>query len=225
MAARPTILKRPSPNYGPRRHALRPILIVLHYTAMETSEAALDRLIDPKAEVSAHYLICEDGIVYQMVDETMRAWHAGAGSWQGMGDINSRSIGIELCNRGDHPFAESQMAALCSLLPEIMTRWSILPSGVIAHSDVAPTRKIDPGPKFDWQRLAIQGLTVWPDEESGYDTDLQCWAQHAAAIGYDMAEPDAVLAAFRARFRPWAKGPLDDEDVRRSERLKKSCMI
>lgn len=131
---------------------------MIHYTAMDSAEAALARLCDPETEVSAHYLIGADGRVWQMVDEERRAWHAGAGEWQGRGDVNSRSIGIELDNRGTHPFAEPQIAVLERLLAGIMARWDIGPDGVIGHSDSAPGRKSDPGPRFDWARLERQGL-------------------------------------------------------------------
>lgn len=148
----------PSPNFGTRRDGLLPELIVIHYTAMSSASAALERLCDPEAEVSAHYLIEADGTLWQLVEEAERAWHAGAGNWLGRDDINSRSIGIELDNRGTHPFAEPQMATLEQLLPGIMSRWDIQPEGVIGHSDSAPGRKIDPGPRFDWLRLERQGL-------------------------------------------------------------------
>ena len=155
------ILDRSSPNYGPRRDGLKPKLVVLHHTAMTSAEAALARLCDPAAEVSSHYLIAEDGLVWRLVPEEARAWHAGAGSWDGVEDINSRSIGIELANAGPldgfPPFPEPQMAALEGLLDAICARWGIPASGVIAHSDMAPGRKADPGPKFDWSRLARGG--------------------------------------------------------------------
>ncbi len=214
MAQEPAIIEYPSPNFGPRRDGLRPELVVLHYTAMATAEAALDRLCDPAPEVSAHYLICEKGRVFRLVDEKMRAWHAGAGTWQGKADINSRSIGIELDNRGTHPFSEPQMAALETLLPAILTRWTIPASGVIGHSDMAPGRKFDPGPSFGWRRLARQGLAIWPDDQPAEGD----WYRAAAALGYDVDSADA-LAAFRARFRPWATGPLDAEDARIASRL------
>ncbi|MGR3714903.1 MAG: N-acetylmuramoyl-L-alanine amidase [Shimia sp.] len=212
MAPAPDLIDFPSPNFGPRRDGLRPELIVLHYTAMKTAEAALERLCDPIPEVSAHYLICEKGRVFKLVDEEMRAWHAGAGTWQGKGDINSRSIGIELDNRGTHPFSEPQMVALETLLPTIMARWNIAASSVIGHSDMAPGRKFDPGPRFDWRRLAFQNLALWPDAEpaEGLGTD---WATAATQLGYDTTQKEA-LSAFRMRFRPYATGPLDREDAR-----------
>ena len=208
-----TAIWHPSPNFGPRRDGALPDIIVLHYTAMTSAQAALARLCDPAAEVSAHYLICETGAVWQMVDEDQRAWHAGAGQWGAVQDVNSRSIGIELANRGDHPFPEPQMAALEPLLRGLMGRWAIRPERVIGHSDMAPTRKQDPGARFDWRRLARQGLSIWPwpDADDGPD-----FMRSAAAFGYRCADmdtgTDAVLAAFRARFRPFMQGPPDGYD-------------
>jgi N-acetylmuramoyl-L-alanine amidase len=157
-AAGPHVIWHQSPNFGPRRGDLRPHLIVLHYTAMESAEAARDWLCDPASEVSSHYVLARDGTCWQLVDEAMRAWHAGAGCWQGCEDVNSASVGIELANTGAEPFPEPQMAALEELLRGVMARWGIPPEGVIGHSDSAPGRKIDPGPRFDWARLERQGL-------------------------------------------------------------------
>jgi N-acetylmuramoyl-L-alanine amidase len=174
---------------------------------MATAEAALERLCDPAAEVSCHWLIGEEGRVFALVPEEMRAWHAGAGTWRGTGDVNSRSIGIELQNDGRSPFPEVQMAALERLLADVIARWGIAPSGVIAHSDMAPDRKADPGPRFDWRRLARAGLSVWPDAATPGD-----FAADARAFGYPEVAHDLLLAALRLRFRPWASGPLDDAD-------------
>lgn len=196
-----------SPNYGDRRGQV-PSLVVLHYTGMADGASARARLCDPEAEVSAHWLIHEDGLTEALVPEELRAWHAGAGAWQGQGDVNSRSIGIELVNPGDRPFPEPQMAALEALLRDIMARWSIPPAGVIAHSDMAPDRKIDPGPRFDWRRLGVQGLAVWP-ARLGADVPLD---ESLSRIGYP--ESPARLAAFRLRFRPWAEGAEDEVDRR-----------
>lgn len=201
----------PSPNHGPRRNGLRPCLVVIHYTAMSSCAAARDRLCDPAAEVSAHWLIDRDGQAEQLVDEALRAWHAGAGAWGGADDVNSRSIGIELVNRGDEPFAAPQMRALETVLAGILTRWAIPPQGVIGHSDMAPDRKIDPGPRFDWQRLARMGLAVWPDATRCPPGDF---AADLTRFGYPPAAPEALLHAFRLRFRPWAAGPLEDTDRR-----------
>jgi N-acetylmuramoyl-L-alanine amidase len=202
----------PSPNFGERRGGATPTIIVIHYTAMASCAEARARLCDPGAEVSAHWLIAEDGRAEALVDEAARAWHAGAGRWAGLDDINSHSIGIELANLGDHPFPEPQMAALEVLLRGVMARWAIPPARVIGHSDMAPARKADPGPRFDWQRLALQGLAVWPEPASVPDgaglRDL------AAAAGYDPALDEALLLrAFRLRFRPWAQGPVGSEDL------------
>ncbi|MBK5947748.1 N-acetylmuramoyl-L-alanine amidase [Rhodobacter veldkampii DSM 11550] len=199
----------PSPNFGERRGGARPDLIVIHYTAMASCAAARDRLCDPAAEVSAHWLISEQGMVEQLVDEAARAWHAGAGAWGAVGDVNSRSIGIELANTGDAPFPEPQMRALERLLPQIMARWAIPPQRVIGHSDMAPGRKGDPGPRFDWRRLAVQGLAVWPRPGGDGARPL---ADSLTRIGYPEAAPEVRLAAFRMRFRPWAGGPEEEAD-------------
>ena len=200
----------PSPNFGPRRHGALPDLVVIHYTAMPTCTEAADRLCDPEAQVSAHYLIAEDGGVTALVPEELRAWHAGAGAWGGCRDVNSRSIGVELANTGDAPFPERQMAALERLLADLLHRWQIPPERVIAHSDMAPARKADPGPRFDWQRLALQGLAVWPDG-SAEPADFTAAARE---FGYPDLPEAQLLSAFRLRFRPWAQGPLDDTDRR-----------
>lgn len=200
-------LSHPSPNFGERRGRARVELVVLHYTAMPSCAAALERLCDPGAEVSAHYLIDGDGTVLSLVDEAARAWHAGAGEWGGAGDVNSRSIGIELANTGREPFAEAQMAALERLLAAMLERHGLRPEAVIGHSDMAPDRKGDPGPRFDWKRLAMQGLSVWPDlgEPGDFLADLR-------AFGYPEAPPETLLTAFRLRFRPGIQGPMDDRD-------------
>lgn len=205
-------LTHPSPNFGERRGRGRVELVVLHYTAMPSCAAALERLCDPAAEVSAHYLIDGDGTVLSLVDEAARAWHAGAGEWRGKGDVNSRSIGIELANSGREPFAEPQMAALERLLAGVLSRHGLGPEAVIAHSDMAPERKGDPGPRFDWRRLALQGLAVWPDPEANTATDQASFAADLRAFGYPDSTAGALLTAFRLRFRPWAAGPLEAAD-------------
>jgi N-acetylmuramoyl-L-alanine amidase len=209
-----TPLWHPSPNFGARRDGFSPSLIVLHYTAMENAAAALARLCDPAAEVSAHYLIGADGTLWQMVDEAARAWHAGAGSWAGCGDVNSRSIGIELDNRGDHPFSEPQMATLETLLPGIMARWGIGPSGVIGHSDMAPGRKRDPGARFDWARLAGQGLALPHRPGQGGAASPEGFRALAVAAGYPAdGGLDELLEAVRHRLRPWGRGRLAQGDM------------
>lgn len=204
----------PSPNFGPRRDGLMPSLIVLHYTAMNSAQAALHRLCDPAYEVSAHYLIGADGTLWQMVDEKDRAWHAGAGSWHGQTDINSRSIGIELDNPGTHPFPEPQLTVLDRLLTQTMARWSISPHRVIGHSDMAPGRKIDPGPRFPWQRLEYLNLAG----QRGRNNDPQCASMRTFRTLVENAgfppdvDDETLLAAVRLRYRPWANGPLAPAD-------------
>ena len=175
---------------------------------MASAKAALDRLCDPEFEVSAHYLITRDGTLCSLVDEQMRAWHAGAGSWQGCRDMNSASIGIELDNDGVSPFDAAQIDALEPLLDAVMARWGISPRNVIGHQDMAPGRKCDPGPHFPWKRLAQGGRAVWPEpaEVGDFRADL-------SSFGYAPdADDQPILEAFRARFRPGASGPLSDED-------------
>lgn len=204
----------PSPNHGDRRGQV-PSLIVIHYTGMADSPSARARLCDAAAEVSAHWLIDADGTTEQLVCETRRAWHAGAGRWQGLDDVNSRSIGIELANPGDRPYPAPQMAALRRLLRDIMDRWSIGPAAVIGHSDLAPGRKIDPGPRFDWEALAAEGLATFA-RPAPTDPD-PVLAEGLSALGY----PDVPsrLDAFRLRHRPWAAGPETADDRRTVARL------
>lgn len=201
----------PSPNFGERRGGVQPSVIVLHYTAMASCAEARDRLCDPLAEVSAHWLISEQGAAEALVPEAARAWHAGAGEWAGLTDVNSHSIGIELANTGRQPFAAPQMAGLEALLDGIMARWAIPSHRVIAHSDMAPARKSDPGPRFDWRRLALGGRAVWP--APGVTAPAEGFADDARRFGYPGADLQTLLTAFRLRFRPWARGPLDAVDA------------
>ena len=208
--------QRPSPNFGPRRGGLTPSIVVIHYTAMKNAQDALDRLCDPAAEVSAHYLIANDGTLTQLVAEEQRAWHAGHGEWRGEADVNSRSIGIELDNTGSHPFSEPQMAALEMLLERVLSRWSIRPDNVIAHSDMAPGRKYDPGARFDWTRLARGGLARMPrvaPMAAPCVVSPSAFRALAAAAGYTaQVDDDTLLGAVRLRYRPFASGPLSFED-------------
>lgn len=173
---------------------------------MASAEAALQRLCDPAYEVSAHYLIAEDGRLWQMVREEDRAWHAGRGAWGACEDVNSHSIGIELANPATHPFPEPQMRVLEALLRGILQRWRIAPERVLGHSDTATGRKIDPGPRFDWQRLARQGLAA----QTRLGTP-GAFIDDAQRGGY-RGTPEDVLQALRLRHRPHATGPLDDID-------------
>lgn len=158
---------RVSPNFGPRREGARPEFIILHYTGMETGEAAEAWLCDPVSEVSSHYLVHEDGAITQMVRESDRAWHAGKGSWRGETDVNSSSIGIEIVNPGHvlgyHDFSDAQVGAVIALCRGIVGRHRVMPENVLAHSDVAPGRKVDPGEKFPWKVLAGAGIGHYVD--------------------------------------------------------------
>jgi N-acetylmuramoyl-L-alanine amidase len=153
---------RVSPNFGPRRDGKRADAIILHYTGMETGEAAEAWLCNPESEVSSHYLVHEDGLIVQMVREADRAWHAGASSWHGETDMNSRSVGIEIVNSGHflgyEDFGDRQIEAVIDLCQGISLRHRVPPERVLAHSDIAPARKADPGEKFPWRRLAASGI-------------------------------------------------------------------
>jgi len=203
----------PSPNHGPRKGGVAaPDLILIHYTAMQGGpNPAIKRLCDPETEVSCHYVIGESGDIARLVPDDRRAWHAGAGQWGGSDDVNSRSLGIELSNDGHSPFPAPQMDALEALLHDRMARHGIPPQGVIGHSDCAPGRKIDPGKRFDWQRLARRGVAVWP---RSVPADPEAFRGHARTFGYTSSVDDeTLLAAFRLRFRPGAQGPLDAIDA------------
>lgn len=161
------ILKNtPSPNFNDRK-ANHVDMIIMHYTGMKTAEDALNRMCDPESEVSAHYMIDEDGTVYVLVEEDKRAWHAGVSYWEGRNDINSHSIGIELVNPGHEwgyrEFPNIQIQALIELCHDIFKRHPIKPEYVLGHEDVAPTRKQDPGELFPWRELALEhNIGVWP---------------------------------------------------------------
>ena len=153
---------RASPNFTDRRGCDKPSLIILHYTGMKTAAEAIERLCDPAAEVSAHYVVDEDGSILQLVEEDKRAWHAGVSQWGDITDVNSHSIGIEIVNPGHEwgyrPYPDVQITAVMDLVKGIMQRWDIKPEGVLGHSDVAPGRKQDPGELFPWDRLEAAGL-------------------------------------------------------------------
>ncbi|HWK45998.1 MAG TPA: N-acetylmuramoyl-L-alanine amidase [Stellaceae bacterium] len=222
-----SVIDHPSPNHGLRRGGGPIDLLILHYTGMLTGAAALARLCDPAAEVSAHYLIEEDGRIFRLVAEAERAWHAGAGGWRDITDINSRSIGIELVNPGhEHGyrgFPPAQMAALIRLARGIIARQPIAPMGVLGHSDVAPARKQDPGELFDWPGLAAAGIGFWPDFDAPTTPPDLDAADALRRIGYVLPSngisatgPDMVVTAFQRRFRPALfDGLIDAETLRR----------
>jgi N-acetylmuramoyl-L-alanine amidase len=233
---------RPSPNFEPRRGVGVPDMLLLHYTGVATAAAAIDWLARPQSKVSAHYVIDEAGFVTQMVAEDMRAWHAGLAVWAGESDINSASIGIEVQNPGHEmgypDFPECQLQALEALCLDIIARHRIRPERVLAHSDVAPRRKKDPGEKFPWAQLARSGIGHWvvPEPVRWADPGLALDAAGPlvaevqtmlANYGYGIAATGAfdprtefVVTAFQRHFRPErVDGRIDQSTVTTLERL------
>ncbi len=201
-------MTRRSPNFDERPLTAEIDMLVIHYTGMESAGAALARLCDPAAKVSAHYLIDEDGAVLALVDEGLRAWHAGQAYWRGRRGVNARSLGVELVNPGHEfgyrPFPEAQMAALEKLALDMLSRHPIQARNVVGHADVAPSRKQDPGELFDWRRLARAGLGLWPEgpeasQNGGQDGDFGALL---ADYGYDVSNPEMAIKAFQRHFRP-----------------------
>jgi N-acetylmuramoyl-L-alanine amidase len=210
------IVDRPSPNFNDRPAGAPVDILVLHYTGLPTAAEALERLCDPGAQVSAHYTVDEDGLVYRHVPEERRAWHAGVSFWAGETDVNGRSIGVEIVNPGHEfgyrPFPDAQMAAVAELCRGIVDRHPVPPCRVVGHSDVAPDRKRDPGELFDWQGLARAGIGLWPDAEKvgpDDDVDVADFQAGLRRFGYGCpgggALDDAtrtVVASFQRHFRP-----------------------
>ena len=212
------IIDHPSPNFDDRPAGSNLDMLILHYTGMKSAGDSLTRMCDPMAKVSAHYLIDEDGTIYRLVAEARRAWHAGVSHWAGETDINSCSLGIELQNPGHEfgyrAFPDAQMRALTALCGEIVARHAIPNERILCHSDVAPTRKEDPGELFDWRRLAESGVGRLPDKTTGRDTmDDQEARTALTTIGYDPSAPFAsVLTAFQRHYRQTnIDGRLDAE--------------
>lgn len=214
---------RPSPNHGERRADAQIDMIVLHYTGMKDAESALSRLCNPAAEVSSHYFVYENGSIVQLVPEGRRAWHAGEACWAGESDINSCSIGIEIVNPGHEygyiDFPASQIAAVVALTKDIAARYNIPSQRILAHSDVAPGRKQDPGEKFPWEQLAAQGVGHWvePEPVSGgrffqegeEGQPIEALQSMLTMLGYDLAitgvfdaRTRIVVEAFQRHYRP-----------------------
>jgi N-acetylmuramoyl-L-alanine amidase len=194
---------RPSPNFDERR----PNFVILHHTSNENIEHSLRVLTGSTPRVSAHYLIGRNGRIYQLVDERHRAWHAGESFWGGQRDLNSTSIGIELDNNGDEPFAEPQIVSLIALLTDLKSRYKIPAANFLGHGDVAPGRKVDPSHLFPWRRLAEHGFGVWceppyPSVPADLDT-----ATLLHAFGYNVWNLEAAMAAFKRRFAPEDPSP------------------
>jgi N-acetylmuramoyl-L-alanine amidase len=218
------LIEAPSPNFDAR--TAPPDILVLHYTGMRGGEAALDRLRDPEAKVSAHYVVEEDGRVFRLVPEERRAWHAGVSYWKGERNINGVSIGIEIVNPGHEfgyrPFTEAQVAAVIELVGDIRSRWTIGDDRIVGHSDVAPGRKEDPGELFPWKRLAQAGHGLWVDVPPAPGKPLAEGAQGVEVfalqagftrLGYDLppsAQFDAATTAVVTAFqRHWRQEKVD----------------
>ncbi|AXJ94238.1 MULTISPECIES: N-acetylmuramoyl-L-alanine amidase [unclassified Sphingomonas] len=211
-----TFLDMPSPNFDERTLPIS--MIVLHYTGMQDGAAALARLCDPEAKVSAHYLVEEDGRIFRLVDEDKRAWHAGRSHWRGLTDINSASVGIEIVNPGHEwgyrPFPEAQVDAVVRLVAAVKDRHAITRGNVVGHSDVAPLRKRDPGELFPWGRLARLRLALPRPTQKLMDP---MWTRAGFLLalerfGYDVSDPLAATMAFQRRFRPeLVDGEIDAE--------------
>lgn len=214
---------RHSPNFNERPDDARIEILVLHYTGMATAEGAIELLCSPESRVSSHYVVDETGYILRLVDEEKRAWHAGVSSWAGERDINGHSIGIEIVNGGHDfgcpPYPDVQMAAVEKLCLDIMSRHPISPRNVLAHSDIAPERKSDPGEWFDWGRLSRAGIGLWvepapivdgPELKLGERGDTVAQLQYRlGSYGYGVevlgvydTKTEAVVRAFQRHFRP-----------------------
>lgn len=210
------LIESASPNFDERKGAVS--LIVLHYTGMESAEAAITRLRDPASKVSCHYLVDEDGSVHRMVAEDKRAWHAGRAHWREHDDVNSCSVGIEIVNPGhDHgyrPFPDAQVDAVVRLVADIKDRHAITRGNIVGHSDIAPARKRDPGELFPWGRLARLRLALPRPTRNLMDPG---WSEAGFLLalerfGYDVTDKLAAIIAFQRRFRPeLIDGEIDAE--------------
>ncbi len=210
----------PSPNQDDRPADTPIDMLILHYTGMRSAQEAIDRLRDPQARVSAHYVVDQDGAVLRLVGEERRAFHAGVSYWRGHRALNARSIGIEMVNPGHEwgyrDFPVLQVAAVCDLCLAILARHPIPARNVVAHSDVAPERKQDPGEKFDWKGLAENGVGLWPENVCGRDAGISSMQQvrtTLAEIGYDVndASDAALTAVLRAFQRHWRQEAVTGE--------------
>jgi len=199
------IIQYPSPNYDQRQREID--TIVLHYTDTLDAKDALDILCNPERQVSSHYLVDFNGDIYMLVPEAMRAWHAGVSHWRGVDNINHNSIGIEIVNPGHRygykNFTEAQYAALISLISEIRLSYNIPNKNIIAHSDIAPERKLDPGEKFNWYRLYKAGIGLWADSDASddiYNVDTDSIKQRLTKFGYKVDDIEATVKAFQRHY-------------------------
>jgi N-acetylmuramoyl-L-alanine amidase len=226
------LIEAPSPNFDARTSP--PDTIVLHYTGMQTGEAALERLRDPAAKVSAHYVVEEDGRVFRLVPEERRAWHAGVSFWKGVRDINTASVGIEIVNPGHEfgyrPFPDAQIASVIALVGDIRTRWTVDDDRIVGHSDIAPDRKEDPGELFPWKRLADAGHGLWVEPAAAPGAPLAEGEEGAGVfalqagftrLGYDCAPSGkfdghtrSVVTAFQRHWRQEKVDGIADGETR-----------
>jgi N-acetylmuramoyl-L-alanine amidase len=199
------MIERASPNFDERAFPVS--MIVLHYTGMPDAESALNRLTSPESKVSAHYLVDEDGTVFRLVDESKRAWHAGKSRWRGVSDVNSASVGIEIVNPGHEfgyrPFPDEQIGAVIPLVAAIKERHAIGRGNIVGHSDVAPSRKEDPGELFPWEALARRRLAL---PSPARDLVDPFWTEAGFLLalerfGYDVTDEQKAVIAFQRRFR------------------------
>ncbi|MBW6401788.1 N-acetylmuramoyl-L-alanine amidase [Roseomonas sp. HJA6] len=208
----------PSPNHDARPEGIPIDMLVLHYTGMRSGQEAIDRLRDPAAKVSSHYVVEEDGTIFRLVPEDRRAAHAGISHWRGHEALNARSIGIEIVNPGHEwgyrPFPALQMAAVCDLCVDILGRHPIPPRNVVAHSDIAPDRKEDPGELFDWEGLARNGVGLWSDADPP-PPDAEAVLPLLGAIGYrtDLKLP-VLVTAFQRHWMPGRADGIADAPTR-----------
>ena len=201
------VVQHPSVNFNERR----PSFVILHHTGNPNTKPALNTLSDQAFEVSAHYLVARDGLIYYLVDEMKRAWHAGDSWWGGPIDMNSASIGIELDNDGREAYAESQIAALLALLTDIQQRYTIPTVNFIGHGDIAPGRKVDPGVRFPWRRLAAYGFGLWCDPPFDAAPPNLDDATLLGALGYDISRIEPAIGAFNRHFVGVDSSRMSDE--------------
>ncbi len=232
-----TVVSHPSPNFDDREEGVPVDMLVLHYTGMTTGASALARLTESDSKVSAHYLVEEDGTVFSLVSEKKRAWHAGVAYWRGHTNINARSIGVEIVNPGHEfgyrPFPEAQMNAVVALCKHIAGTYAINPWNVVGHSDVAPSRKQDPGELFDWQRLAENGVGLWLEDERDGEGDVMPLGPEEAQlitlqealgeIGYEIeadgvygSRTSSVITAFQRHWWPQRVDGRADRETRQA---------
>ncbi len=205
-------IKKPSPNFGLRTEGTDIEFIILHYTAMST-ENSLERLCDPVHEVSCHYLIDPSGNCYQLVNDSKRAWHAGKSYWRGYVDLNSRSFGIELVNSGNENYPEAQMKSLIRLLKYLIGSFKLNPKNVLGHSDIAPSRKLDPGKRFNWKKLSANGVGLFPEVSVPIECDKKIFLAQAERAGFNPnTKFDHILTTFRNRCRQNFTGEFDGYD-------------